>query len=294
MARTLPLLLLALATMGPAQSQPVSLVQPLSTRALSPGVLEVRLQSTVSQSLKAVPVVPIVYSYLRFVAPLRVHGLMEDNLLSSFYAVDLNGNRRFDQVSVDQREGSLRLDMMKVETVGAQETGPQSPYRQDGSPKRYFLDPDCPSFTVMFYDPPRMGLELQHHGYRPTVEDIPNPSLQVMVCEPCVGPSGPRDLCGEPNFQLSFAGPAPEKHLMFNWEPELFESMGQPPQWLRVSWFCVPLPPDPGSQETVFQVDCTGNSNPVWVLAQVNYAQESGVLLRTPAVWQQIWKGSNH
>ncbi|MBT9586390.1 hypothetical protein IV102_23810 [bacterium] len=294
MSKYLPLLFLGLGRLALAQTDPVRLVQPVSSRAIAPGCFEVRIQSQVMSPLTAVPQVPVVYSYLRLVAPLRVRGLMEDNLLDSFYAVDLNGNRILDQVSVDQRDGGVRLDMMKVETVGARETGPQAPYREDGRPKRYFLDPDCPEFMVLFYDPPRFGLELQHHGYRPTVDDMPNPSLQVMICEPCVGPSGPRDLCGEPDFKVSFSGPAPEQHLMFNWEPEFFQAKEQMPQWLRVSWFSVPLKAEVGTQETVFQVDCSSDSNPVYLLAQVNYAQQPGVRLRTPAVWQQLWNGSNH
>ena len=289
----IPLLLWSLCPLAGAQEEPVRLLTPFQAKQSAPGSFDVSITAEVLHPLPALATVPLVHSYLRFVAPLRTTSLLEDSLLDSLYAVDINGNRILDEVSVSQREGGLRLDMMPVETVGPNELGPQSPYRADGSPKRYFLDPDCPSFMVMFYDPPVMGLELQHHGYQPEVEEVPNPSLQVMVLEPCVGPSGPRDECGEPNFQLSFDGPAPDKNLMFAWEPSVFQAQRAMPQWLRVQWFSLPLSTQPGPQVMHFRLDCTQDSNPVAILAQINYATQKGVRLRTKPMVQAIWPGSD-
>jgi len=131
----LALSLTGLATALPA---PVSL-DPLQVKESSPGSFDLQITARVQQALSGPATVPVISSYLRFVAPLRVRGLLEDNLLESLYAVDLNGNRRLDQVSLRGSEGQLRLDMMPVEALGEDELGPQQPYRQDGSLKRYFL-----------------------------------------------------------------------------------------------------------------------------------------------------------
>ena len=292
--RLLPLLLWSLCPLAQAQDDPVRVLTPFQARQVTPGSFDVRITSQVMHPLPAVATVPVVHSYLRFVAPLLGGSLLEDSLLDSLYAVDINGNRRLDQVFVREKEGVLRLDMMPVEPIGADELGPQTPYRDNGQPKRYFLDPDSPAFMVLFYKPPLIGLDLQHHGYRPEVEEVPNPSLQVMILEPCVGPSGPQDLCGEPNFKLTFDGPEPPKNLMFSWEPSIFQAQGATPQWLRVLWFSVPLSTQAGPQETHFQLDCSQDSNPVAILAQVNYATQAGVRLRTRPVIQSVWPGFAH
>lgn len=287
-------LLGCLSRLAGALPAPVSL-KPLQVKESAPASYDVQITAQVQQTLSGPSTVPVVSSYLRFVAPLRVRGLLEDNLLDSLYAVDLNGNRRMDQVNLGTRDdGTVRLDLMPVEALGEDELGPQQPYRQDGSLKRYFLDPDSPSFMLLFFRPPMLGLELQHRGYRPTVEELPNPNLQVMVFEPCVGPSGPRDLCGEPNFQLSFPGPEPESHLMFCWEPDLFKSQNRMPQWLRLKWFTFPIPNQAGEHNFSFHLDCTGNSNPVGVLAQINYALEPGIRIRSTPCIQKVWPGFGH
>lgn len=277
---------------GCARSQePVRIDGPIRSQANGPSAFDLEISTQVTQSLPVAATVPLIASYLRLVAPLRAPQLSEDSLLESGYQVDLNGNRILDEVSLRQHEGGLRLDMMPVETLGADQWGEQRPYREDGSPKRYFLDPDCPEFMVLFYQPPLFGLELQHRGYRPEVVEMPSPCLQVLVYEPCVGPGGPNDLPGEPNFQLTFPGTAPQLNLMFAWQPEFFQERGQGAQWLRVQWFCLPLAPQAGRQVSRFHLDCNNNSNPVGVFAQVNYAPQSGVRRRSLPVIQTVYPG---
>lgn len=277
-------------TLAGAQ-EPVLLEGPIRSKASGASAFDLEISTRVTQALPAALTVPLPVSYLRMVAPLPYPQIQEDNILDSGYEVDLNGNRVLDQVIVDPRDGKLRLDMMPVETLGADQWGEQRPYREDGSPKRYFLDSDCPEFMVLFYQPPLFGLELQHRGFRPEVVEMPNPFLQVMVYEPCVGPDGPNDLPGEPNFQVSFAGTAPDQKLMFAWQPEFFQERGQAPQWLRVRWFCLPLKNQPGQQVSRFHLECNNNSNPVGVCAQVNYSLQSGVRQRGKPVIQTVYPG---
>lgn len=273
-----------------AQGEPVLLDGPPRSRLTAPGAYDLEISTRVLRPL-SVATVPVPTTYLRFVAPLRVDGLLEDNLLDSLYQVDINGNRILDEVSVRVREGGLRLDMMPVETMSDSQWGDQRPYREDGSLKRYFLDPDCPEFVVDFYQPPLFGLDLQHRGYRPDVQELPNPCLQVMVYEPCVGPSGPNDLPGEPTFQLSFPGTAPDQNLMFVWQPELLAQLGQGAQWMRVKSFCFPLSAQPGEQVNKFHLECGNDSNPVGMWVQLNYALEGGVRKRGKPVVQTVYPG---
>ena len=288
----------ALAQAPTTTSPDPSLVTPMATREVSPGVYEVKVTSVVRKSLAPVAQVPIVSSFLRFVAALPVPGqLLESNLFDSGYLTNLNGNRDLDLVSVDQRNGKTRIDMMPVLPLGEDECGPQRPYRPDGRPKRYMLSDYTPEFMLLFYQPPMMGLELQYRGHRPAVENFPNPCLQIMVFEPCVGPGDAYDQPGEPDFKVTYNTPAgqspPEKHLMFSWEPALFQRFGEPPQWLRVQWVAIPLSPQPGQQDTVFQVDCSRDGNPVGVLAQLNSSVEQGVRLRTAPLVTRIWPGGH-
>ncbi|MBX3171401.1 MAG: hypothetical protein KF760_28595 [Candidatus Eremiobacteraeota bacterium] len=255
---------------------------PIRSEATGNGAYDLEISTRVTRPLAGPASVPIPVSYLRMVAPLRVPQISEDNILESGYEVDLNGNRVLDEVSIGRRDGELRLDMMPVEPLGAEPWGEQQPYREDGSPKRYFLDPDCPEFMVLFYQPPLFGLELQHRGHRPEIVEMPSPCLQVLVYEPCLGPGGPDDLPGEPNFQLTFPGNPPQLNLMFAW---------QPPQWLRVQWFCLPLSPQPGQQSSRFHLDCNNDSNPVAIFAQVNYAPAAGVRHQGKPVIQTIYSG---
>ncbi|MBN9414891.1 MAG: hypothetical protein J0I12_05595 [Candidatus Eremiobacteraeota bacterium] len=264
---------------------------PIRSKASGASAFDLEISTRLTRPLPAALTVPVPVSYLRMVAPLREPQISEDNILDSGYEVDLNGNRILDEVTIDPRNGRLRLDMMPVETLGADQWGDQRPYREDGSPKRYFLDPDCPEFMVLFYQPPLFGLELQHRGYRPEVVEMPNPHLMVQVYEPCAGPDGPNDLPGEPNFQVSFAGAAPQLNLMFAWQPEFFVERGQAPQWLRVRWFCLPLNNQAGEQVSRFHLECNNDSNPVGVCAQVNYATEAGVRHRGKPVIQTIYSG---
>lgn len=264
---------------------------PIRSKATGNGAYDLEISTRVMQPLPALATVPMPVSYLRMVAPLQLPQLSEDDILGSGYEVDLNGNRVLDEVSIRQRDGKLRLDMMPVETLGAQQWGDQSPYREDGTPKRYFLDSDCPEFMVLFYQPPLFGLDLQHRGNRPEIVEMPSPCLQVMVYEACVGPDGPNDLPREPNFQLRFPGTPPPLNLMFAWQPEFFQERGQMPQWLRVQWFCLALSNVPGPQISRFQLDCNNDSNPVGVFAQVNYAPASGVRHQSKPVIQTIYPG---
>lgn len=269
------LLLLALSAMASAQ-EPVTIVGPIMSRELKPGSYEVKVSVQVNQPL-SVPQVPVIASYLRFVAPMPVPGwLEEDNLLGSLYQVDLNGDGELTAVEARVNDGTLRIDHFPVETMGADELGPQTPLKEDGSPRMFTLGPDAPDFMVMFCQPPWMGLELQHRGYDPEVQSYPNPCLQILVFETCAGPENPRDLPGEPTFTVGWRLPEEtDRRLMFNWEPNI------EPQWIRSEWKVFPIANKAGIQDFVFQVDTVG---PVGVMAQVNYALEPGMRRRTPPV----------
>lgn len=273
------LLFLALSALAGAQ-EPVTVVGPILSRPVGPGSYEIKVTVQVDQPL-TVPEVPVVSSYLRFVAPTPVPGwLQEDNLLGSLYQVDLNGDGQLSAVEARQVDGQLRIDHLPVEVLGDDELSPQTPSNPDGSPRRYTLGPDAPDFMVLFSHLPMMGLDLQHRGYDPEVESHPNPCLEILVFEPCVGPSSPADLPGEPNFKVQWDQP---EHLMFNWEPALSS------QWVRSQWAVIPLEPRAGRQEFVFRVSCDNDTNPVGVLAQVNYSLQPGVRCRTRPVLGRLW-----
>ncbi len=274
------LLLLA----GLAQAQTPPQVSSITTREVGPGLFEVRVATTVTGL--SVPKVPLAWSYLRFEAPLKLKGLLEDSLLGSLYEVDLNGDRHLGEVRVDLKtDGQLKIDYSPVQALAPDASSPQQPYREDGSPKIFTLDPYAPDFMVDYYNPPMMALELQFRDHEPQVQDFPNPCLQIMVSEPCVGPSNPRDLPGEPNFSLSFDSPEPpDQQLMFSWNPQVSN------QWQRVVWVAIPL--KSGPQETVFRLNCKDDTNPVAVSALINYALEPGKRWRTAPVTRPVWPGA--
>ncbi len=280
-------LILFLALSGWALAQdPATIVGPILSRQVSPGVFEVKITVVVKQAV-TVPQVPIIASYLRFVAPMPVPGwLQEDNLLGSLYQVDLSDNGALTGVECRETGGVLRLDHFPVVPMGADELGPQTPYNPDGSLRRYTLGPDSPDFMVLFCQPPWIGLDLQHRGYDPEVEQYPNPCLQIYVYEPCVGPSGPRDLPGEPNFTVGWKLPdQTDRRLMFNWEPNVS------PQWIRTEWKVFPINNAVGTQDFVFEVNVNNDTNPVGVMAQINYSLEPGVRRRGAPVLGRLWQG---
>ena len=105
-----------------AQAEPVVIDGAPRSRLTAPGAYDLEISTRVLSPL-TVATVPLPVSYLRFVAPLRATGLLEDNLLDSTYQVDINGNRILDEVSVRVRDGGLRLDMMPGETLGDSQWG---------------------------------------------------------------------------------------------------------------------------------------------------------------------------
>jgi len=290
MLRTLaPLVIFgALATclVLPALSQegPPTTLGPLTTRQVAPDTLEVHLQATTLRALGGIPEVPIPTSRLRFVGPVKLGALLETCLLGSLYVVDLNGNGRLDQLPVHHRDQALRIDQMAVDPLGDSLDGPQRPFRGDGELRRSMLDPDAPEFTVLFYqpDPPTMGLDLQWRGYRPSAERCPNPSLHLIVFEPCGDVMGPDDLPDDPSFRLELDG-SPAQHVTFTWEPWIFERIGKSPQWLRSRQVFLPLPASPGAAEFSFRVVTSSQTRQVGMVAQVNYARQPGERLRGPA-----------
>lgn len=273
------LLCITLATLAGAQ-EPATIVGPIQSRQVAPGSYEVKVTVQVAQPV-TLATVPVIASYLRFVAPMQVPGwLQEDSLLGSLYEVDLNGDGMLSAVDCRERDGKLRIDHFPVETMGSDELGPQAPFQPDGSLRRFTLSPDAPDFMVMFCQPPWIGLDLQHRGYDPEVQNYPNPCLQIYVFEPCVGPQSPLDLPGEPNFTVSWKLPEEtDRRLMFNWEPNVS------PGWIRTEWKVFPVANRPGTQEFTFQVD---TASPVGVMAQINYALEPNVRRRGAPVVGQL------
>lgn len=279
----LVLTLLVAGSLGPAGSQesPPFVLGAVTKKWLSPDTLEVRLTATTVRALPLAPEVPIPTSRLRFVGPVRMGALQEDSLLGSLYQVDLNGNGILDQLPVHLRGDGVSIDQLVVKPLGTSLDGPQEPFREDGEPRRYLLDPDRPEFMVLFYqaDPPVMGLDLQWHGFRPSVESFPSPCLQLAVFEPCGQMSGPGDLPDDPTFDLKFDGD-PEQRETYFWEPWIFERLGRPAQWVRSRWVCIPLPATPGQEEIVFQMTTSGETDLVGLFAQVDYALQPGQRLR--------------
>ncbi len=284
-----PLLLLGALVFGvvlPALSQegPPTTLGPLKTRQVAPDTLEVSLRATTLRALDGVPEVPVPTSRLRFVGPVQLGALLETCLLGSLYVVDLNGNGRLDQLPVHRKGEILRIDQMVVEPLGDSLDGPQHPYRADGQMRRSMLDPRAPEFSVLFHqaDPPVMGLDLQWRGYRPSVERCPNPSLQILVFEPCEDIMGPEDLPDDPTFRLEVDG-NPSQHVTFTWEPWIFKKTGKSPQWLRSRQVFLPLPTRPDTAELTFRVVSSSQTRQVGLVAQVNYALNPGERLRGPA-----------
>lgn len=290
MRRTLALLasaLLLVAAPAAADDSPFRL-GPVSAKQVADWAVQVNVPAAVVKPATFAPDVPVPVAQLQFVANMPVPGwLNEGDLLGSGYAVNLDGADYLDQMTVKVEDGTLRIDGEKVEPMGNSLWGPQQPYKEDGGQKVYLLDPDSPYFTVLFYDPPVLAMQLQQRGHIPTVRKLPNPCLEVTVFEFCEGPSGPRDLVDEPSFTLDFGdGPEPDQHVVYAWEPWACQRLGQGPQWMcgRVAYL-------PLGQGTNFTVKTTSGSDKVFVLTRINYSLEPGTRLQTEAVVGEIWNG---
>ena len=285
-------LLLAAAPASGESSSPFTL-GPVTARQVGDQAVRVNLSAGLAKPLALAPTVPVPTARLQFVAPMLVPGwLHDDNILGSGYGVDLNDSGRIDSMTVKQENGVLRIDQAKVEPMGQELWGPQQPYRADGRQRIYTLGPRAPYFDVLFCQPPVLALQMQHRGHIPRVRDLPNPTLEVAVFEFCDPIRGPGDFVPEPTFTLDFGeGVDVDQDVMYAWEPWACERLGQKPQWMCGRIAYLPLPGNPGTKETVFTVNTTGDSAQVYLLTRIDYALEPGTRLQTDAVFGQLWNG---
>jgi hypothetical protein len=282
------LLLLTGIAAGQPQDSPFQLSDIKATE-VSPGVVNVQLTTTTLRQIAPVPTVPVASGPLMLTGPIPLQQLLESDILGSSLATDLNGDGRLDQVLVRQTDKGLRFDGALVETMGG-ETGPQQPYKTNGEMRRYLLDPDAPDFSVLYYTAPALGLLLEDRAQRLEVLELPNPHLQLVVFEHSDPVEGLRFIPDPPTFQLTLDGKEPaEKHLLYAWEPALFQSLNRSPRWLRAWWIAVPLDPKPGTTQHSLQVKVGQSGSALGLYAQINYAEQAGVRMRTNRSVGLIW-----
>ena len=202
---------------------------------------------------------------------------------------DMNGDGHLNQVLVGPWEKGLRIDGVKIETMGKGESR-QEPYRENGKMKRYILDPDGPEFSVLYFLDPMIGMLIGHRTERPEVLELANPNLQLVVFEHSTPVKGPTFLPEEPHFKMTVDGKEPEeKHLLFAWEPGLFQKLKLSPRWLRAWWVTIPLETKPGTSEHTLQVEAGLASPNLGLFAQINYSTEEGVQMRTDRSVGLLW-----
>ncbi len=284
------LLLTGVAGAQPSPSQPSPfLVSDIKATEVSRGVVNVTLTTTTVEEIVPVATVPMPTSSLMLTGNIPLGQLVESNILGSFMAADLDGNSMMGPVLLRETDKGLRFNGVLVEPMGA-ETGPQEPYRKNGKMRSYLLDPDGTWFSVLYYTPPALGLLLTHRLERPKVLELPNPNLQLVVFEHSEPVENQAFLPNPPSFKLAIDGKAPtEQHLLYAWEPSLFQSLNLSPRWLRAYWLVVPLDPKPNVTEHNLQVTTGLGSSSLGLYAQINYATEAGVRQRTNRSTGLIW-----
>jgi hypothetical protein len=273
-------LVLGIATADPQEPSPFH-VGEIKAEEVSPGVIDVKLTTQTLKKVTLEETVPVPSAPLFLSGTTRVKAFIEADLLGSFMAVDLNADRRYNQILIRETKKGLRIDGMLVEPMGDEE-GRQEPFRKNGKMRRYRLDPDAPEFSVLYENFPEIGILLAHRTQRPEVLELPNPHLQLVVFEHSAPVEGERFLPKPPTFELTIDGKEPEKkHLLYAWEPRLFESMNHEPRWLRAWWIAVPLNTEVGTTEHLLQVKTALSTSSVGLYAQINYSTEAGVRIRT-------------
>lgn len=284
------LLLLTGVAFGQQQPQQPFLLSDIKASEPSPGVVNVSLTTTTIGPVAPIATVPVPVAPLLLTGAIPLSQIMESDILGSSLTLDLNGDGRINQVLVRETESGLRFDGALVEPMG-DGAERQQPYR-DGGPtmRRYLLSPDGPDFSVLYYQAPAMGLLLSHRNLEPEVLELPNPHLQLVVFEHSDPVDGPRFLPDPPAFQITMDGKEPaDQHLLYAWEPALFQSVNRSPRWLRGYWIAVPLDPKPGVKEHSLQVKVGARDSALGLYAQINYAPEPGVQMRTNRSVGLIW-----
>lgn len=275
--------LLAVAAIAQNQDSPFKVSDIKATQA-SPTVVNVQLTTTTVNAITPAPTVPVANSQLLLTGEIPLGQIDETNVLGSFMADDLDGDDIAMPLLLRQSAEGLRFDGVLIETMG-ELNGPQTPYRENkasGEMKRYLLSPESNWFSVLYYTPPALGLLLTHRTEEPEVLELPNPHLQIVIFEHSDPVNVPRFLPDPPSFDITVDGKEPvEKHLLYAWEPELFAQLKMAPQWIRAYWIAVPLEATPGSKQHNLQVKLGAGDSALGMYAQVNYATEPGVRLRT-------------
>lgn len=281
---------LALACLALAQPEEAPFtISGISSREVSPGVVKVQLTTSTLRAITPLPTVPIPTAPLLLAGTIPLGQLVESNILDSFMPADLDGDRDFEPILVRLTSEGLRIGGVLVEPLGA-ETGPQHPYQKNGEMRRYLLDPDGLWFSVLYYAPPALGLLLEDRAAEPQVLELPNPHLQMMVFEHSDPVDNPRFLPDPPGFSVTFDGKSPaEQHLLFAWEPAVFESLNLSPRWIRAYWFAVPLSGEPNVTEHTMVVKPGDTDSAIGIFAQINWSTEAGVRQRTAPALGIIW-----
>lgn len=285
--------LLLFTGMATAQSLPPQpspfLISDIKATEVSKGVVDVELTTTTVQEVVPVATVPVPTSSLLLTGSVPLGQLVESNILGSFMAADLDGNSLPGPVLLRETDKGLRFNGVLVEPMGTK-MGPQEPYRENGKMRSYLLDPDGTWFSVLYYTPPELGLLLTHRLERPKVLELPNPNLQLVVFEHSEPVENQAFLPKPPTFKLTIDGKPPtEQHLLYAWEPALFQSLKLSPRWLRAYWIVIPLDPKPNVTEHKLQVTTGLGSSSLGLYAQINYATEKGVRQRSNRSTGLIW-----
>ena len=150
------LLLLASVAVAQPPDVPFSISNIKSTE-VSPGVVKVQLTTSTLREIAPAPTVPVPTAPLLLTGSIPLGQLVESNILDSFMPADLDGNCIFDPILVRQTDQGLRVGGVLVQPLG-EETGPQQLYQKNGEMRRYLLDPDGLWFSVLYYEPPALGL----------------------------------------------------------------------------------------------------------------------------------------
>lgn len=284
------ILTICLFTLGIAVADSPFKIDTIKPQEISPGVVQVKLKTTLLEPLTFTETVPVP------TAPIILNGrlqlkdaLMEESILGSFLHEDMDGDGHLNQVLVRPWEKGVRIGGVKIETMG--EGRPrQEPYRENGEMKRYRLDPNGPEFSVLYFADPVIGMLFGHRTERPEVLELANPNLQLVVFEHSTPVKGPTFLPNEPNFKMTVDGKEPEeKHLLFAWEPGLFQKLNLSERWLRAWWVTIPLQRKPGVSEHTLQVEAGLASPNLGLFAQINYSTEKGVQMRTDRSVGLLW-----
>ncbi len=275
--------LLATAATAQTPDSPFSVSDIKATQS-APSVVNVSLTTTTLRAITPAPTVPVANSQLMLTGEIPLGQIDETNVLGSFMADDLDGDDIRMPLLLRPTPEGLRFDSVLIETMG-ELNGPQMPYRKGaagGEMRRYLLSPEANWFSVLYYTPPSLGLLLTHRTEEPEVLELPNPHLQVVIFEHSDAIDVPRFLPDPPSFDIKVDGKeVAEKHLLYAWEPELFAQLNIAPRWIRAYWIAIPLDPKPNTTQHDLQVTLGAGDSALGMYAQVNYATEPGVRLRT-------------